>query len=173
MTVHGAGTGQLAILLFPFLMLLAGTHDVLTARIPNVLVAVIALLFIPFAWLTQQPVWMIGTNLLTGFTLLVVGYPLFAFRLVGGGDAKLLAAAGLWLGFPCSILFVGFSVLAGGILAASIGLFYLINFEASIHSSKLEGLFRPLAPSVPYGFALAAGAIVATPFSWWMRVATT
>jgi hypothetical protein len=24
---------------------------------------------------------------------------------------------------------------------------------------------------VPYGFALAAGAILATPFSWWMRAA--
>lgn len=110
-------------------------------------------------------------HVLTASALLIAGYILFVLRVIGGADAKLVAVAGLWLGYPCTILFLASSVLAGGILAAVMGIWFLVNLEGSVRSEGFGKLFGSLAPSVPYGFAIAAGAILATPFSWWMQTA--
>lgn len=170
-TGYSTGAGQLAVVLFPLLVVLAGAGDVLTRRIPNRLVLATAVSFFPLALFTGMPAWLLGLHVLTAFAFLAVGYCLFLFGFLGGGDAKLMAAAALWLGYPCSLLFVGFCLLAGGVLAAAVGLWSLARLEGTVHGGRLGRLFGPLAPSVPYGFAIAAGAILATPFSWWMRVA--
>ena len=56
--------------------------------------------------------------------------------------------------------------MAGVLLAAAIALWFMLHVEASTRSQRLGAIFGELAPDVPYGFALAAGAILATPFSW-------
>ena len=164
--------GQFFLMLFPLVMILAGAGDVMTRRIPNSLIIGTAALFLPAALVTGMPLWIMSLHVATAAVLLLFGFGLFSFGVIGGGDAKMMAAAGLWLGFPCSILFVTFSALAGGILAAAIGLWFLVTMEGGIHSAWFDKAVAPLKPSVPYGFALAAGAILATPFSWWMRAAT-
>jgi prepilin peptidase CpaA len=163
--------GQLILMLFPLVMILAGAGDVMTRRIPNSLIIGIAALFLPAALVTGMPLWIMSLHVATAAVLLLFGFGLFSFGVIGGGDAKMMAAAGLWLGFPCSILFVTFSALAGGILAAAIGLWFLVTMEGGMHSAWFDKAVAPLKPSVPYGFALAVGAILATPFSWWMRAA--
>lgn len=145
----------------------------LTRRIPNLLVLTTTACFFPLALFTGMPAWLLGLHVLTSLAFLTFGYCLFLFGLLGGGDAKLMAAGALWFGYPCSILFAGFCLLAGGVLAAAVGLWYLAKVEGFVHGGRLGRLFGPLAPSVPYGFALAAGAILATPYSWWMRVAAS
>lgn len=172
MTEVGVGAGKLAITLFPLALVGAGAVDVITSRIPNWLTLIAALLFLPLSIATGMPLWTFVIHVVTGLVLLSVGYGLFSLGSIGGGDAKLLAVAGLWLGYPCSIFFVVCSALAGGVLAAAIGFWYLACLEGGIHSKRLGALFGPLAPDVPYGFALAAGAILATPYSWWMSAAT-
>lgn len=165
------GVGQFFLMLFPLLMILGGAGDVMTRRIPNSLVVGTAALFLPAALVTGMPLWIMSLHVATAAVLLVLGFGLFSFGVVGGGDAKMMAAAGLWLGFPCSILFITFSALAGGLLAAAMGLWFLVTMEGGVHSAWFDKTVAPLKPSVPYGFALAAGAILATPFSWWMRAA--
>ena len=165
------GVGQFFLMLFPLLMILGGAGDVMTRRIPNSLVVGTAALFLPAALVTGMPLWIMSLHVATAAVLLVLGFGLFSFGVVGGGDAKMMAAAGLWLGFPCSILFITFSALAGGLLAAAMGLWFLVTMEGGMHSAWFDKAVAPLKPSVPYGFALAAGAILATPFSWWMRAA--
>ena len=165
------GVGQFFLMLFPLLMILGGAVDVMTRRIPNSLVVGTAALFLPAALVTGMPLWIMSLHVATAAVLLVLGFGLFSFGVVGGGDAKMMAAAGLWLGFPCSILFITFSALAGGLLAAAMGLWFLVTMEGGMHSAWFDKAVAPLKPSVPYGFALAAGAILATPFSWWMRAA--
>ena len=166
------GVGQFFLMLFPLLMILSGAVDVMTRRIPNSLVVGTAALFLPAALVTGMPLWIMSLHVATAAVLLALGFGLFSFGVVGGGDAKMMAAAGLWLGFPCSILFITFSALAGGLLAAAMGLWFLVTMEGGMHSAWFDKAVAPLKPSVPYGFALAAGAILATPFSWWMRAAT-
>ena len=162
---------HIALLVFPLLMIAAGVGDVMSLRIPNLLCGVIVLLFFPLAVATGMPMWLIGVHVATSFVVLVVGYGLFSFGLIGGGDGKLMAAAVLWLGLPCGILFLMYTALAGGVLAAGMGLLYMLDLEAGQRSVSLSRVFSGLRPSIPYGFAIAAGAILAMSYSWWMRAA--
>lgn len=157
---------QVAIVAFPLMLIVAGATDVTRRRIPNLLCISLALIFFPLALAAAMPLWLIGLHVTTGIILLMVGYGLFAFGWVGGGDAKLLAAAGLWIGFPSVLPFLLLAALAGGVLAAAIGLWFMVSMEASVRSDALGNALSPLAPDVPYGFALAAGAILTIPFTW-------
>lgn len=162
---------DLAILLFPLLVTLAAAGDVMTRRISNRLVILGALSFFPLALMSGMPAWLLLLHCLTALVLFLAGLVFFSLGLFGGGDGKLLALAGLWLGFPTTLPFIGFSAIAGGLLAGSIGLFLLLQIEVSAGSTLPGRVLGRFTPSVPYGYALAVGAILATPFSWMMRAA--
>lgn len=164
---------EIAIFAFPLLVTVAGAADVAYRRIPNWLTGVAAASFLPFVFATGLPVSILWIHVATACALLLLGFVFFSLGVIGGGDAKMMSVAGLWLGFPCSILFVLFSALAGGVLALAISIWFMSSFEGAIRSDRLAKLLSPLAPDVPYGFALAVGAILATPFSWWMRAVTS
>ena len=88
----------LSVSLLPALMIVAAMTDVTSYRIPNWLTALIAVLFFPMAWATGMPVAEFGWHIAAGLILFVMGYLMFAVGIFGGGDAKLMAAAGLWFG---------------------------------------------------------------------------
>ena len=122
-------TALLSTTLFPTLMILAGAGDALTMRIPNWLNILIALLFFPMALLTGMPVVDIGLHVAVGVGMFVLGFALFSLGLFGGGDAKLLAAAGLWLGWPDLLNFLVVTAIAGGILALCVGAWSVIRIQ--------------------------------------------
>jgi prepilin peptidase CpaA len=157
--------------LFPLLLIVAGTGDALSMRIPNRLNLLIAVSFFPMAVAAGMPIPMMGLHIAAGFALLAAGYLLFAFGLFGGGDAKLLAAAGLWLGYPASANFIVLSALAGGGLAIAVGAWSLIKLDSEIRDGFLSRRLAFLKPDLPYGIALAVGGLIAFSQSWWMRVA--
>ena len=148
------------------LMLAAAAYDVTRYTIPNWVCGAVALAF-PVAALIAGFGWMqIGLHAATGLAALLFGMALFAPGLVGGGDAKLFAAAALWFGWPGSGLFLLATVIAGGVL--TLILLAARRFApASASGWMAEG---PLAPGkpVPYGIALAAGAMWALPHSVWL-----
>lgn len=160
----------LSITIFPVLMIIAGAGDAVSLRIPNWLTALIAILFLPMAVLTGMPVEQLALHLATGAGLFFVGFALFASGLFGGGDAKLIAAAGLWFGWPDIVPFLVLTALAGGILALIVGVWSMISMSSEVHFESLARRITGLRPNVPYGFALAVGAILAFPQSWWMPV---
>jgi prepilin peptidase CpaA len=156
----------LAATLFPLLMIAAAAGDVLTMRISNWLNLLIAALFPPLALAAGMPWEMIGLHAAAGAAMLVAGYGLFALGLFGGGDAKLMAAASLWLGWTGLPAFIMVTALAGGILGLLVLLrAALVRKAAAAHSGGAAQL------DVPYGAALAAGAIHAFGASWWMTAA--
>lgn len=116
--------------------------------------------------LALYPAWILATwpqtnilgGLLAGGTLLVVGFVLFATRVLGGGDAKLMAAVGLWVGPQFVLPFVTLTTIVGGGLALTVFLYVCVRDEAwkqvSWASVKVIG-----AQPVPYGIAIALGAI--------------
>ena len=165
----------LSISLLPALMIAAAVSDVFSLRIPNWLTGLTALLFIPMAALTGMPLAEFGWHLLSGLILFVFGYFLFSFGLFGGGDAKLMAAAGLWFGTSGSISFLFMTAMAGGALAIGVGLWSLLVMAVDIHGSgAVAGMgeaAKKIKPKLPYGFAFAIGAILAFPQSWWMAAA--
>ena len=159
----------LSITLFPLLLIIAGAGDALSLRIPNWLTALTALLFVPMAIATAMPLDQFGFHVLTGVALFAVGFALFAAGLFGGGDAKLLAAAGLWFGWPQTVPFLVLTALAGGLLAFVIGSWSAIAMSSEIHGGSWAKRLSAVKPNVPYGYAFAAGAILAFPESWWMQ----
>jgi prepilin peptidase CpaA len=117
-----------------------------------------------------MPLATLGVHIAVGFGLFALGFGLFSAGLFGGGDAKLLAAAGLWLGLPDLMPFLVMTVFAGGALALAVMAWSVISLDSEIKEGSLFKYFGGLKPQVPYGFALASGAILAFPQSWWMPV---
>ncbi len=158
----------LSISIFPLLMIIAGASDALSLRIPNWLTLAIFGVFFPLAFATGMPLSVFGLHVLTAIILFVIGFLFFSAGLFGGGDAKLLAAAGIWFGSSQALPFLVFTVMAGGVLALCVGLWSIISMSWEIHDVSWAKKLVSLRPSVPYGYALAIGAILAFPQSWWM-----
>lgn len=155
------------LIVFPALAILAALSDAASMTIPNWISAVLVLAFFPAALATHMPVPQIGLSAALGFAALMVGVAMFALRWIGGGDAKLLAASVLWLGLAGAGPFLIWTAIAGGALGvALIGARKLIVF-APLPFRQPPWLERLLAPAgdIPYGIAIAAGALAAFPQS--------
>jgi prepilin peptidase CpaA len=156
--------------IFPALMIVGAATDVTSFRIPNWLTALTAALFFPAAIYLGMPWPELGWHVALGLVLFFVGYALFAFGVFGGGDAKMLAAAGLWFGLGQTVMFLFYTALAGGLLALFVLGMTILHIQFEVTGSSMREKVRKLTPHVPYGFALAVGAILATPGSWWMTL---
>jgi prepilin peptidase CpaA len=134
------------------LLLVAAGSDVWRRRIPNWSVLAIAGLFViglPFGWPVASWASCLGAMVLA----LAVGFPMFATKLVGAGDVKLLAAAALFTGLDHMPLLLVSTALVGGALG-------LLALTARAYATTLVAAGWPrLPPGVPYGLAIAAGAI--------------
>lgn len=165
----------LSITLFPALMIAAAMTDVTSFRIPNWLTGLIAALFFPMALLIGMPLEEFIWHVAAGLILFFVGYGLFALGLFGGGDSKLMAAAGLWFGTSQTLPFLIMTALAGGALAVIFSVWSFLMMHWEIHFAKegsvLDAKLKKIQPKLPYGFALAVGAIMAFPETYWMKIA--
>ena len=151
---------------FPALAIIAAFKDATSYTIPNWLSAAAVLSFFPAALAAGLPLPLLGLSVAVGVAGLVLGMAMFALRWVGGGDAKLLAAAMLWLGWPAVGPFLLVTALAGGGLALA-----LLNLRADWLRAYLPAgpawveRLRQSDADVPYGVAIAVGALIAFPHS--------
>ncbi|MBM9594753.1 prepilin peptidase [Roseitranquillus sediminis] len=136
--------------------------DAADLRIPNRLTLAMAGMG-PFAvWLLGPGVGALPAAFLAGATTLIVTWTMFELGLLGGGDAKLAAAAALWLGLEATLVFVLATAVFGAVLAAS-----LVILSRSAAAQALVGLrwqerLNADAISVPYAVAMAPAGVVAT-----------
>ena len=156
------------IAVFPAIVIVAALRDATTMTIPNGLCLTGLLAFAPVAMLAHMQFNAIGLSAGVCISCLVAGMAMFAVRWIGGGDAKLLAVCGLWMGWPLLMTFLFWTAVAGGGLA--IGLLIVRKLARSDGSqfAKRSGpawLTRLLQPDgdIPYGVAIAVGAITAYP----------
>lgn len=162
-------TELLLLVLFPTLVVAAGIGDVLTMRIPNWLNGATALAIVPMAILAGMPLDVLPWHLLAGAVMLVVGFGLFAGNYIGGGDAKLMAAAGLWVGWSGLLGFVLITTLAGGALAVVMKVWQLFRTDHEVRGGTwFRRVFRTDL-NLPYGVAIAVGALWVYPATWWME----
>ncbi len=167
----------LSISLLPLLLIFAAASDVMSLRIPNWLTILTAVLFFPMALATGMPLADFGMHLAAGVGLFVAGFIFFQLGFFGGGDAKLMAAAGLWFGTTQSVPFLFMTVMAGGVLALVVGIWSAISISWEIEgdtafTASFGKKLRSLKPNVPYGFAFAIGGILAFKDTWWMHSLT-
>jgi len=146
--------------LFLALCLFAALHDVNSLTIPNWLNLTIAALFVPAAVFSGLPVEILIGHVLAGLAAFVIGFALFAFRIFGGGDAKMIPAVMLWIGPSASLEFVFTMALVGGACALLIVL-VRNTVPAAVVPGPIRAPFEEKA-GVPYGVAIAAGAFVAS-----------
>jgi prepilin peptidase CpaA len=150
---------------FPAVLIAAGLKDATSMTIPNWTSIALIVAFIPAALLVGLTPVEFAVHLAVGFALLVVGAILFAFRIVGGGDAKILAVSALWMGWGAGPEFLLWTCVAGGLFTLA-----LINVRkaASPYADMAGGwvaqLLRPDG-DIPYGVAIAIGALAAFPSS--------
>jgi prepilin peptidase CpaA len=160
--------------MLPVLLIVAGASDVLSLRIPNWLTALTALLFFPMAYATHMPLADFQMHLIAGAGLFIAGFLFFQLGLFGGGDAKLMAAAGLWFGTTQSLQFLFLTTLAGGVLALFVGVWSIVTMHWDIYSTEkslgsISKRILALKPNVPYGLAFAVGGIITFRDTWWMH----
>ena len=100
------------------------------------------------------------------FTVLAVTFVFFARGWIGGGDAKLFAAVALWLGWSALLPFLAVTALAGGGLALSLLVMRSGWFRpVTIGFRGWIGRLATPGENVPYGVAIAIGALAAFPTS--------
>ena len=157
---------DVAPLVFPALLILAGIIDCRTLKIPNWLTAVVALLFFPAAMIMGLPATAYPAHIASALIVLGACFGLYAAGLFGAGDAKLMAAAALWFGWPASMPFIVYTVLAGGLLSLILLFWSLFKADQEIRGHSWIAHFEKFKPNVPYGVAIAAGAVIAYPHLW-------
>ena len=160
--------------LLPTLLMIAAIWDVLTFKIPNWLTLLTAALFFPMALATGMPLDGFVWHIAGGVLLFAVGFIMFQFNLLGGGDAKMLAAAGLWFGMTNIYGFIILAAFAGFLqvcfmVAQSYIMLSLDIADVSDTSKRMWGKLVSMTPNVPFGFAIALGGIVAFRGTWWMH----
>ena len=148
-----------AVLGFAGLLLAAAISDARALIIPNRYCLAIALLYPAHILSTGTKVDWIGAVAICS-VLLVVGFLLHVGKIIGGGDAKLVAAVALWAGTELFVEFLIITGIAGGAMALALWLRHRLSRAAS------AGLFffTPPDPNfvkqpMPYAIAIAAGGL--------------
>ena len=149
-------------LVFPACLVWAAISDIRSMTISNRLTVGLAMAFLPMAVLCHLPLAQFGVHAGLAAAGLVLGIVLFAFRVMGGGDAKLIAATCLWLGFNGTVAMLLYTALAGGALTL-----VLLGARkapiAAVTGALPPWINRHLDPKgdIPYGIAICAGGLLA------------
>ncbi len=153
------------LVLFPSLMALAASSDLLTMTIPNAIALTLVAGFGAMALAAGLSPEAILMHLAAGSLILVVTFTLFALGWIGGGDAKLAAATALWLGFGVLLDYLLLSAIAGG--ALTLGLLAMRQLPLPAFALRWNWLthLHDHRTGVPYGIALAAAALAVYPQS--------
>jgi prepilin peptidase CpaA len=159
---------------FTLLLVGACVSDLRSRRIPNVIVAALALSGIGYAFAMMTPQAALVHALGGSAVGLALWLPFWLLRVLGAGDVKLAAATGAWLGTAGVVEAALLGAAVGGVLAVwaltrhdgvAAG---ATRFGAWMLASRAtRSLLPELTPKerrVPYGLAIGAGAAVAAWF---------
>lgn len=157
------------LLLFPALMAFAAASDLLTMTISNRVSMALAAGFLLLALCSGMGATEILMHIGAGAAVLVVAFGCFAMGWIGGGDAKVAAAAALWFGFAQLMNYLLYASIFGGALTLLLlqlrewPLPYVLNGQAwllRLHAKE---------SGIPYGIALAIGALMIYPQTDWVK----
>ncbi|WP_409692410.1 prepilin peptidase [Brevundimonas sp.] len=157
--------------LLPVIAVAAGVRDLTTMTIPNWMSLALVAAFLPAALLAGLGWQGLLVHLGIGVGALMIAAGLFALGAIGGGDAKLMAALALWMGPDGVLMFVLWTAVAGGLFSVALILARgrLVGLGA-FGPAWVRGLLQPKG-DIPYGVAIAAGALMAWPASAMMASA--
>jgi prepilin peptidase CpaA len=149
----------------PALVIIGGLKDLTSMKIPNWISGALVLGFFPAALIVGLSPMTVATHAGVAALALVVGAGMFALRWIGGGDAKLMAASCLWLGVAGSGMFLLYTGLMGGLFC--LALMFARSWSRPFLAGAPQWVVQLMEPrgDIPYGVAIAAGALLAYPVS--------
>jgi prepilin peptidase CpaA len=154
---------NLALVIFPALMLFAAFSDLLTMTIPNRVSALLIATYVVTAVYFHTPLATIGAHVGCGLAVLALTFTFFQFNWIGGGDAKLAAATALWLGWDNLLDYGLISSLAGGVLTLAILQLRSDWAPPRLLSFAFMQRLAQKNAGVPYGVALAFAGLLLYP----------
>ena len=152
---------------FPAAVAFAGAIDLFTMTIPNRVSLVMVLSFFVLAPLAGLGVHEMAAHMAAGVLVLALGILLFIPGWLGGGDAKIAAAAALWLGFDHLFGYFLCVALTGGALAMLLSTLRSNPLPLAVAAQPWAVRLHDRRTGVPYGIALAAGALLTYPHTYW------
>ena len=157
------------ILFFPFFMAFAAASDLVSMTISNKISLALIAGFMVCALMIGMPFSQIAWHWALFALVLAVGFGLFAFGAIGGGDAKLAASTALWLGWEHALAYFVIAAFLGGLLTLFLMRVRTMPLPGPIgRVSWVARLYRA-DEGIPYGIALAAAAIMVYPQTAWMQ----
>lgn len=153
----------LACILFSGAMIHVIVTDLRSRLIRNWVIVALALAYLPLA-LGAGLSWAdMAGGLAAGVLIFAAGFGCFAAGWVGGGDVKLAAVSGLWLGAHQSLLYILVASLAGAALAVLM----LAADRLSRRHAAPGAQTNVSARELPYGPALAVAGLALLHNSPW------
>jgi prepilin peptidase CpaA len=154
------------LVVFPFCMLFAAISDSLSMTVANRVPVLLLATFAVVAPLTGMDWATYGWHFAAGGLVLAVTFGLFALGGMGGGDAKLLAATAVWMGFGINLVgYLVTSAFIGGLLTLGILLFRKSPLADYTGHSRFLRHFADDSVGVPYAVALGLGGLITFPDS--------
>lgn len=150
---------RLTVTAFAGLLVWAAWSDLRSFVIPNRICLAIATLF-PAHILATGSYEALPGALGAAAATFAAGLALFAFRIAGGGDVKLMAAVALWAGAHMIFEFLAMTALAGGLLAIFLAVrAWRQSAEAAPDGATTLRFIAVRDTKVPYGAAIALGGL--------------
>jgi prepilin peptidase CpaA len=158
----------LLFLILPIIVALSCITDIYHYTIPNSFSLILIVSFFMFAFLNPAFDWgLIGKHIMAGLIILIFGFILFSYNILGGGDVKILATSGLWIGLYDLSLYLAFVGIVGGALSIFLYLWrktkplefykrYKVLSSLYFGTSDATQITTPRA-SIPYAVAIFAG----------------
>jgi prepilin peptidase CpaA len=157
------------LLLFPALMAFAAASDLFTMTISNKVSLALAAGFLGLALASGMEPYDILSHLGAGATVLAVAFACFAMGWVGGGDAKIAAAAALWFGFGHLLDYLVYASIFGGALTLLLLQFRQWPLPYPFAGQAWLLKLHAKESGIPYGIALAIGALMIYPETEWIK----
>jgi prepilin peptidase CpaA len=154
---------------FPALMAFAAASDLFTMTISNRISLALVTGFAVLAAFSGMPMHDIVVHLGASAVVLVCAFTFFAMGWVGGGDAKLASAIALWFGFTWLFDYLVYAALAGGALTFLILQFRKWPLPSAVSGQVWLQRLHETKGGIPYGIALAIGALMIYPETEWMK----
>lgn len=153
---------------FPLCMVFATFYDIFTMTIPNRITLALIVAFLIAAPLAGMGLMTMLWHVGVAIAVLVVGFLLFNLGVMGGGDAKLLAASALWFGTAFTLPYLLAASVLGGVLTLVIVLLRLSSLPNFLKSVGWISRLHDKKHGIPYGAALGPAALFVFLGSPWM-----
>lgn len=158
----------LRLTVFPALMAFAAASDLLSMTISNRVSILLVAGFFVLALLSGMTPAVIASHVGAGMLMLIISFACFAFGWIGGGDAKIVASAALWFGFPHLMNYLIYASVFGGALTLVLLEWRRWPLPYALAGQRWLLRLHDKESGVPYGIALAVGALLVYPQTEWI-----